>query len=158
MSSDNNLLLVMLESMTGTKWIILGILLLILEVLTGTTYILWPAVAALIVGFVIFILPLSWEIQFLLFFLLSAALLIVGHTHIRPRLDKETDAELNDRAKSMQGMRVRAVADFDTGQGRVHVGDTQWRALVKNGEVKSGDEVRVVSVKGTTLIVENFES
>ena len=48
MSDNANVLVQMLESMTGTKWIIVGVLLLILEVVTGTTYILWPAVAALV--------------------------------------------------------------------------------------------------------------
>ena len=75
MNSDANLLVQMLESMSGTKWLILGVLLLVLEVVTGTTYILWPAVAALIVGIVTFVLPLAWEMQFLLFFILSLSLI-----------------------------------------------------------------------------------
>jgi len=54
----------------------------------------------------------------------------------------------------MVGMRVKAVADFDTGLGRVHVGDTQWRASIVDGNPVSGTELRVVSVKGTTLAVE----
>lgn len=157
MNEDGNLLLALLESMNGTKWVIIGVLLLILEVLSGTTYILWPAVAAIAVGILVFILPLAWEMQFVLFFILSTVLLIFGHTHIRPRLNKDDAAEdLNDRAKSMVGMRVRAIADFDTGRGRVQVGDTQWRATMPSGDAKAGDELKVVSVKGTTLTVEAF--
>ena len=76
MTENTNVLVEMLESMSGTKWLILGVLLLILEVVTGTTYILWPAVAALIVGVIVFVLPLAWEMQFLLFFILSAVLLV----------------------------------------------------------------------------------
>jgi len=57
MNNDANLLVQMLESMNGTKWMILGVLLLVLEVVTGTTYILWPAVAALIVGIIVFRTP-----------------------------------------------------------------------------------------------------
>ncbi len=148
------MLVSMLESMNGTKWIIIGVLLLILELITGTTYILWPAVAALIVGFVIFIVPLGWEMQFLLFFILSTALVIIGHTHIRPRIGADKPSDLNDRARSMIGMRVSAIADFEMGRGRVQVGDTQWRAAMTNGTAKAGEELRVVSVKGTTLTVE----
>ena len=76
MSDNANVLVQMLESMTGTKWIIVGVLLLILEVVTGTTYILWPAVAALVVGLIAFVLPLGWEMQFLLFSILSTVLLV----------------------------------------------------------------------------------
>jgi len=63
-------------------------------------------------------------------------------------------SDLNDRARSMVGMRVKAVADFDTGLGRVQVGDTQWRASIFEGNPEAGAELRVISVKGTTLQVE----
>lgn len=154
MNSDANVIAQMLESMNGTKWIIIGVLLLVLEVATGTTYILWPAAAAIIVGVLVFILPLAWEMQFLLFFMLSSVLLIGGHKFIRPRLGSDVPNELNDRAQAMIGMRVKAIADFETGQGRVQVGDTQWRAAMYEGTAKAGQELRVVSVKGTTLNVE----
>lgn len=156
MNNDANLLVQMLESMNGTKWLILGVLLLVLEVVTGTTYILWPAVAALIVGIIAFVLPLAWEMQFLLFFILSGILLVVGHKFVRPKMKGGEPSDLNDRARSMVGMRVRAVGDFDTGLGRVQVGDTQWRASIADGDPSAGDELRVVSVKGTTLQVETL--
>jgi len=154
MNNDANLLVQMLESMSGAKWLILGVLLLVLEVVTGTTYILWPAVAALIVGIIVFILPLAWEMQFLLFFILSSILLVVGHKVIRPKMKGGEPSDLNDRARTMVGMRVKAIADFDTGMGRVQVGDTQWRASIADGNPVSGAELRVISVKGTTLQVE----
>jgi len=154
MNNDANLLVQMLESMSGSKWLILGVLLLVLEVVTGTTYILWPAVAALIVGVIVYILPLSWEMQFLLFFILSGILLVVGHKFVRPKMKGGEPSDLNDRARTMIGMRVKAIADFDTGLGRVQVGDTQWRASAAEGNPKAGEELRVLSVKGTTLQVE----
>ena len=154
MTENTNVLVQMLESMTGTKWLIVGVLLLVLEVVTGTTYILWPAVAALIVGVIVFVLPLAWEMQFLLFFILSAALLVAGHKFVRPRMKGGEPSDLNDRARSMIGMRVKAIADFEMGMGRVQVGDTQWRAAIHEGTATSGQELRVLSVKGTTLQVE----
>ena len=155
MTENTNILVQMLETMSGTKWIIVGVLLLILEVVTGTTYILWPAVAALIVGFIVFILPLlGWEMQFLLFFILSSVLLVVGHKYVRPKMKGGEPSDLNDRARSMVGMRVKAIADFETGIGRVQVGDTQWRASIEDGTALEGQELRVMSVKGTTLQVE----
>lgn len=144
----------LLSQMTSTHWIILGFGLLILELVSGTTYILWPAIAALVVGLLSLILPFGWEMQFVLFFLISTVLLFVGHTHFRPRMKGGEPSDLNDRARSMVGMRVRAVTDFELGEGRVQVGDTQWRARMKDGDPKAGDELRVLSVKGTTLNVE----
>ncbi len=150
----DNTLVQFLSEMGGIHWLILAFGLLVAEVLTGTSYLLWPAVAALIVGVVALILPIGPEMQFLLFAIMTAVLLFVGHKYVRPRVKGGEPSDLNDRARSMVGMRVKAVADFDTGRGRVHVGDTQWRAAMDKGNAKGGDELRVMSVKGTTLTVE----
>jgi membrane protein implicated in regulation of membrane protease activity len=153
MNSEPNIVVQLLEGMSGAKWLIFGVALLTLEVVTGTTYILWPAVAALIVGILVFVLPLGWEMQFLLFFLISTILLFVGHKYFRPMMKGGEPSDLNDRATSMIGMRVKAVTDFETGRGRVQVGDTQWQAMMNEGDAKEGDELRVVAVKGATLQV-----
>ena len=157
MNSDGNLLMQFLQDMNGVRWLVLGVILMLLEVVTGTTYILWPAIAALFLGVVVFILPvLGWQMQLLLFFLMSTALMFIGHKYIRPKMKGGEPSDLNDRARSMVGMRVKAIADFDTGRGRVQVGDTQWRASMNSGDAKAGDELRIVSVKGTTLTVEPY--
>ncbi len=147
----------LLESMNGTRWIVLGVALIIGEIITGTTYILWPAIAALLVGVLTFFIPLfGWEMQFLLFFLISGVLLLVGHKFVRPQMKGGETSDLNDRATAMIGLRVRAIADFELGQGRVQVGDTQWRARVRDGNPKAGSELQVKSVEGTTLNVEPY--
>jgi len=153
MDSDTNMLIAMLESMNATKWVILGVLLLIVEVATGTTYILWPALAALIVGILAYFLPFGWEMQFLLFFIASTILLFIGHNYLRPKMKGGEPSDLNDRARSMIGIRVRAIGDFELGEGRVQVGDTQWRARINEGNPNSGDELKVLSV-----IVEPYSS
>ena len=152
--NGENVFMQFLENMNGVRWLFIAFGLLILEVLTGTTYILWPAAAALIVGVVVFVLPLGWSMQFVLFFIMASVFLFYGHTYLRPKMKGGEPSDLNDRARSMQGMRVKAIADFDTGRGRVQVGDTQWRASMGTGDAKAGQELRVVSVKGTTLEVE----
>lgn len=150
----DNSLIQMLSEMGGVHWLILAFGLLVVEVLSGTSYLLWPAAAAFIVGLVSFILPIGPEMQFLLFAVITVVLLYVGHKYLRPKVHGGEPSELNDRALSMIGMRVKAVADFETGVGRVHVGDTQWRASMDDGNAKAGSELRVMSVKGTTLAVE----
>ena len=154
MNGDGNVFLQLLEGMNGTKWLIFGVILLTLEVVTGTTYILWPAVAALIVGVLVFVLPLAWEMQFLLFFLIGTVLLFAGHKYFQPMMKGGEPSDLNDRARSMVGRRVKAVTNFETGRGRVQVGDTQWQAMIEKGEPAIGDELKIVAVEGTTLKVE----
>lgn len=151
---DPNFLISLLEGMNATRWMVLGIVFLGLELGTGTTYILWVAGAAILMALITFILPLSWAAQFILFFVLTVALLIAGHIYVRPKFKGGEPSDLNDRARAMVGMRVQAVSDFEVGKGRVKVGDTQWAAAMAEGNAKTGDELRVLSVVGATLQVE----
>ncbi len=154
MNSEPNFLINFLENMNGVRWLILGFALLVAEVATGTSYILWVAFAALLTGLLVFVLPLGWEMQFLLFAILSVGLLFIGHKYVRPKFKGGEPSDLNDRARALVGTKVRAVADFDTGIGRVHVGDTQWRAKAEDGSnPKAGSELEVVAVQGVTLTV-----
>ena len=52
-------------------WLTLGGLLLAAEMLGGNGYLLWSGVAAVIVGLVVWLLPLGWEWQGLMFALLT---------------------------------------------------------------------------------------
>jgi len=152
---DPNLIISLVEGMNASRWMILAIVLLGVELVTGTTYILWVAAAALIMAALVFILPLSWGVQFVLFFILSVVLLVLGHKYVRPKFKGGEPADLNDRARTMVGEPVKAIADFEFGKGRVSHGDTQWAAaLISGKEAKAGDQLRIVSVKGATLQVE----
>lgn len=154
MESESNLILSLLESMNATRWGLIGLSLVGLELVTGTTYILWPALAALAVAVWVFFLPLGWEMQFLLFFGLSMALLVVGHFYLRPLMKSDEPLNVNEPARALEGRRVIAAADFNNGEGRVKVGDTEWKARAESGDPVSGDKLVVTSVAGATLIVE----
>ena len=154
MEPESNIILAFLESMNATRWGLLGIILVGFELVTGTTYILWPAVAAFVVALSVFILPLSWELQFILFFLISMALLAVGHFYLRPLMKSGEPSDLNDPGRSMLGRRVVAFTDFENGEGRVTVGDTQWKASTDAADPKIGDALVITSVAGATLNVE----
>ena len=143
----------LLSNLTATHWMILAIILFGVEIVTGTTYVLWVAGAALLTATLAYLLGLGFQAQFLIFCVLSVILLYIGHNYFKPNKNKD-DNGLNSRAKSLIGRRVIAVADFQVGNGRVQVGDTQWRALMSDGNAKEGEELRVVSVKGTVLNVE----
>lgn len=154
MEPETNILMAFLESMNATRWGLLGIGLVGLELFTGTTYILWPAVAALILSLLVFLLPLSWEVQFVLFTIISIALLVVGHIYLKPLMKSGEPSDVNDPGRSMQGRRVVAFTDFENGHGRVSVGDTQWKASTNGADPKIGDALVITSVTGATLIVD----
>lgn len=143
-----------LSQLTAWHWLILGVVLLGAELLTGSTYILWPAVSALAVGILLFIATgMGWELQMLLFFLLSITTLVLGRTHLQKLVKGGEPSDLNDPGKAMIGRQVKAAADFSGTEGRVNVGDTQWSARLEIGTAVAGDLLRVQSVEGATLIV-----
>ncbi len=154
MENETNIIISALETMNATKWGLLGLGLVALELVTGTTYILWPAVAALAMSAWVFFLPLSWEMQFILFFILSTLLLIVGHMYLKPLMKSGEPSDLNDPGRTMLGRRVIAFTDFENGHGRVTVGDTQWKASTESQDPKIGDALIITAVAGATLIVE----
>ncbi len=154
MATEPNFIVSLLEDMNATRWGLLGLTLFGLELITGTTYILWPAAAALILAVLVFFLPLTWELQFVLFFILSIVLLVAGHRYLRPMFKSGEPSEVNDPGQTMLGRRVTAFSDFENGHGRVTVGDTQWSASTESGDPKLGDALVITSVAGTTLIVE----
>jgi len=147
-----------LSQINGTHWMILAVILFVIEVATGTTYVLWVAAAAFVTALLSYILPIGWTMQLFMFSILATILLFVGHNYFAPRINKGDESHLNERAQSLIGRRVVAVADFTAGEGRVQVGDTQWRAEMKTGNAASGDELRIISVKGTILHVEAIVS
>ncbi len=143
----------LLQSLTAWHWLILGVVLLGLELMIGSTYILWPAVSALIVGLLLFIAPMGWELQMLLFFLLSITTLVLGRTHLQSLVKGGAPSDLNDPGQALIGRQVKAVADFTGTEGRVELDDTQWSARLEAGTALAGDLLRVESVCGATLIV-----
>lgn len=154
MENETPFIISLFQGPSGWKWLILGVTLLVLELFTGSLFLLWPAIAAIIVGVLVFILPIGWELQLVLFGIISIIGLIWGQKYLRPRLGTDDPTDLNDRASLMVGKRVKAVTDFELGRGRVKIGDTEWAASIHDGNPKAGDELRILSVGGASVTVE----
>jgi len=72
------MLLTLLHALSPWHWLGLGILLLVLEVFDAGGYMLWVALVAIGLAVLLQIQPeLSWKLQLLVFFGLSAPLLLV---------------------------------------------------------------------------------
>ena len=144
----------LLNSINAWHWLVLGVVLLGLELAITTTYLLWPAVAAICVGLLLFIAPMGWEMQLILFVLISLATLVLGRTHFQRFVKGGEVSDVNDPGRAMVGRQVRALADFNGREGRVAVGDTQWAARLEEGTAAADDYLTVKGVAGATLIVE----
>ncbi len=148
-------LIAFLDSLTVWHWWTLAVVLLVLELLTGTTYLLWPTVAAGLVGLAAASpLPFGWEQQLATFAAVTIVLTLAGDRFVAKRWLKTERPELNERAAQLTGEKVVALADFVAGQGRVKLGDSVWAAvLTADAEVAKGAVLEIVGLDGSTLKV-----
>ncbi|WP_312950008.1 NfeD family protein [Superficieibacter sp.] len=133
-------------------WLSLGGLLLAAEMLGGNGYLLWSGVAAVIVGLVVWVLPLGWEWQGLMFALLTllAAWLWWRWLAQRVREQKPADSQLNQRGNQLIGRRFTLETTLVSGRGHMRVGDSSWMVSADE-DLAAGTSVEVIAVEGITL-------
>lgn len=134
-------------------WWILGLVLLVAEMLSPTGFfLLWIGAAAILVGAVSWLMPsLGWEVEMILFGVLSVASFFVWR-RFRPFNVASDQPSLNRRGQSYVGRTFTLDTAIVNGVGKLHVDDSQWR--ISGADVPAGTQVRVVAADGSTLRVE----
>ncbi|HEX4873207.1 MAG TPA: NfeD family protein [Nevskiaceae bacterium] len=133
-------------------WWILGFVLLVLEMLLPAGYVmLWMGVSALVVGALAALLPLGWQVELVLFGVISVVAFFVHH-RLRPRETQSDQPTLNRRGDSYVGRSFTLGQPIVNNVGVLRVDDSQWR--VSGPDTPAGTQVRVVRVEGATLVVE----
>ena len=130
-------------------WLTLGGLLLIAEMLGTSGYLLWSGVAALAVGLIRWLLPFSWEMQGVLFALLTLLAAFLWYRWLALR-QKQPGTLLNQRGKQMMGMQLTLSEGLVNGLGHVHIGDGSWRVQA-DSDLPAGTQVVVIGMEGITL-------
>jgi len=142
----------LLAAIEPQHWFALGLTLLIAEMASGTTYLLWPAVAAFIVGAISLTGATTWMLDVAVFAVLVIALTALGRPLVkRLRASGDTATTLNERSAQMIGARA-VVTAFANGVGAVKINDSEWRA-VSEESLSPGEAVEIAAVDGTTLKV-----
>ena len=136
-------------------WLALGALLLALEVASTTTYLLWPGIAALVVGALQLLVPeLRGVSSVLIFAVLAVASTILWQRSPLGRRAPTTHTNLNSRMVTYLGRQGAAAADFVGGEGAILLDDTRWPAAVIDGTApRGGDMLQVTGADGTVLKV-----
>ena len=133
-------------------WWVLGLGLLVAEMLLPTGFFLiWVGAAALLVGVLAWIVPMSWEAEMVLFGVLSVASFLAWRRFRPVNLDSDQPA-LNRRGHSYVGRTFTLATPIVNGVGKLHVDDSQWR--ISGADAEAGAQVKVVAVDGATLKVE----
>lgn len=133
-------------------WLSLGGLLLAAEMLGGNGYLLWSGVAAVVTGLLVWVVPFGWELQGIIFAVLTliAAWLWWLWLSRRVREQKPADASLNQRGQQLVGRRFILDNALVNGRGHMRVGDSSWPVSAES-DLPAGSKVEVIAVEGITL-------
>lgn len=134
-------------------WWLLALVLVGAELMVPGFFMLWIGIAAAAVGLVLlFLPPLSFEMQAVLFAALAVISCFVYWKFVRRAIDEPSDLPLlNRRGEQLIGRRFVLETAIANGQGKARVGDSLW--LVEGPELPAGATIEVVAVDGSTLQV-----
>lgn len=133
-------------------WISLGGLLLAAEMLGASGYMLWSGVAAVLVGLVVWAVPLGWDWQGAMFALLTVCAALCWWYWLRTHNKTHPASLLNRRGEQLVGVKTTLSEPLVNGVGRVRIGDSTWRARCDT-DLPIGTQVEVIAVEGITLRV-----
>lgn len=139
-----------LESLAYWHWLVLGVVLGIIEVFAPGAFFLWLGISAGIIGVLIWLLPaVSWEIQILLFAVLSIASVVIARRYLNFHPLQTDLPNLNQRGQQYVGRVFTLKEPVINGQGKIRVDDSTWKITCDDCE--SGTKVVINGVDGVVL-------
>ncbi|TXY04146.1 NfeD family protein [Vibrio mimicus] len=143
----------LLSQLNFWHWLAFGLILLAAELLGTAGYFLWLGLSALLVGVLLTVMPMGWQLQWLAFASFS---LVTTWLWWRRQFnqDKKQDAErdLNQKDKQLIGRVIQIAEDTPAGEFQISLGDTRWTARCDQ-DLEQGSRVSVIAVDGIILIV-----
>ena len=136
-------------------WSVLGLIFIIIEMLAPGAIFLWFGVAAAAVGVVLFLVPgLSWEIQLILFSVLSVSSIFAWRAYAKSHPPADNNyPTLNKRGEDLVGRVFTLEENIINNYGKIRVDDTMWK--IRGEDIVAGKRVRVIKVDGTVLVVKS---
>ncbi len=136
-------------------WWMFAIALLVLEFLSiGTvgSFFLWPAIAAVAIGFLTLLFPmLTVEYQILILAMVSVVSVVIGRAYLGKHPLSSDEPYLNRRGAELVGRTFPVSEAIVNGMGRIRVDDGSWR--VEGPDCSVGTPVKVVGAGSVRLKV-----
>lgn len=133
-----------------TWWIIAGVL-LVSELVATSIVLVWFGLAALTVGLADLFLGLSWQVEVIVFVVLSVVYLLLGRRYVRTRATDEVNLPyLNQRVNTYVGRTAVLHEAIVNGEGKVRMDDALWR--VTGTDAPAGSRVRITG--GSNMVLE----
>lgn len=141
-----------MNGLSPWMWWIAGGIMMVLEILLPGFFLLWLGLGALGTGLLAWLIPaLSFQLQMVIFAVLSVVLVGIFRGMYLKQLNPPTAERLNDRTEALLGKLCTVTQTIGHGEGQVKVGDSVWKAT--GPDVQAGTTVRVIGVEGNTLEV-----
>lgn len=138
------------------SWWILGVVLLAAELAAPGVFLIWIGAAAIVVGTLSLALWnvafWGWQVQLLLFAVLSGAFALAGRRIYSSRNQASDEPNLNRRGESLIGRTATLHEPIAEGRGRIRLDDTWWSVM--GPDLPAGTQVKVVAASGRDLKVE----
>jgi membrane protein implicated in regulation of membrane protease activity len=142
--------------MNFLHWSFLGLMLLGIEVFLPGSFLIWIGCAALLTAALTYLFNFMFIGQIISFTLLSLVCVSLGaRLYISMRASKEKTV-LNRKADQMIGFRVKLSDPITDGVGHITIGDSRWRVIGE--DLPIGIEVKIIDIKGNSLVVEKVTS
>ncbi|WJY17272.1 NfeD family protein [Pectobacteriaceae bacterium CE90] len=138
-------------------WLSLGGLLLAAEMLGTSGYLLWSGMSAVLVGLLVWLVPISWPWQGTAFAILTIITALLWWYWLRKRVLNRPPSTLNQRGQQLVGLRVTLTEPVVDGFSRVRIGDSTWRVTTRQ-DLAAGTVVEVIAVEGITLHVRSLDT
>ena len=135
-------------------WLALGLFLAIGEMLIPGVFLIWLAMAAVLTGVSILVLPIGFAAQVLLFAGLALVLVFAARQWLSRHPVAGADPLMNDRGARAVGETVLVSSAIEAGSGRVRLGDSEW--LARGPDAEPGTRMRVAGHDGAVLLVEHL--
>jgi membrane protein implicated in regulation of membrane protease activity len=142
----------LLSELKWWHWWIAAAVLAALETFMPGAVAIWFAASALVVGALLVVVPVPWQLQLVLFGVLGIAAILAYKAYVRRHPEDSAQPLLNQRGAQYVGQVLTLVEPIEHGTGKVRVGDTVWK--VAGPDLPVGVAVRVTGVEGAVLVVE----
>jgi hypothetical protein len=132
-------------------WIVAAVLAAVETTMPGAVAI-WFAVSAAVVGALLVVMPIPWQLQLVLFGALGIAALFAWRRFKRTHPETSDLPRLNQRSAQYVGQVCQLSEPIAGGYGKATVGDGVWK--VRGPDLPAGARVRVIAAEGALLVVE----
>lgn len=143
------------EYMNHWTWLSLGVLFIIIELIAPGTMVMWLGISAIILGLLVAVVPISWELQIFLFSVISVGSILLWRARLRKHPQQSENPTLNKKSNQLEGTQHHLSEAIVDGKGKININDSLWNA--RGADLPKGTKVEVIEVDGNRLEVKAVE-